>query len=55
MTVYFITLFEYILTDFNNCQNFPCENSGLCIDGENSYACNCMEGYYGNDCEFEGK
>ena len=29
----------------------PCRNGATCIDGVNSYTCNCSPGYEGTDCE----
>lgn len=29
----------------------PCQHGGICIDGLNSYVCNCMPGYTGTNCE----
>lgn len=29
----------------------PCQHGGICNDGLNSYTCNCMPGYTGNNCE----
>lgn len=30
----------------------PCNNGGTCIDGINSYMCNCSDtGFYGEHCE----
>ena len=38
------------LSDINECEPNPCRNGGECIDGINSYVCNCMPGYGGHDC-----
>ncbi len=29
----------------------PCQNGGTCIDGVNSYTCECLSGFEGDDCE----
>ncbi|MBN2693900.1 lamin tail domain-containing protein, partial [bacterium] len=29
----------------------PCLNGGSCVDGVNSYSCNCLAGYEGTNCE----
>ena len=42
------------LTDFDNCKDLPCQNGGTCVDGVGSYACNCEEGFLGNNCEYKG-
>ena len=28
-----------------------CHNGGSCVDGINSYSCNCVTGYTGDHCE----
>ena len=37
--------------DIDDCVNNTCANGGSCIDGVNSYSCNCSVGYTGNRCE----
>ncbi len=34
---------KYLLTDINECQENPCEQ--ICIDLEGGYECSCREGY----------
>ena len=29
----------------------PCQNSGVCTDGDNTYTCACVTGFTGTDCE----
>ena len=29
----------------------PCQNSGTCTDGDNTYTCACVAGFTGTDCE----
>ena len=29
----------------------PCQNNGTCVDGINSYKCNCLNGFKGGNCE----
>ena len=36
------------------CFNQPCKNKGICTnnpDGETKYKCECLEGYYGENCD----
>ena len=37
--------------DPNLCDNSPCQNEGVCLDGLRSYVCVCQPGYYGTNCE----
>ena len=30
---------------------YRCFNGGQCIDGVDTYNCNCQDGYFGNNCE----
>ena len=34
----------------DDCVNHTCANGGLCVDGVNSYSCNCSAGYTGERC-----
>ena len=36
--------------DIDDCVNHTCSNSGLCVDGINTYTCNCSAGYTGVRC-----
>ena len=36
--------------DINNCNPNPCANGGTCIDGVDSYTCQCAAGYTGPNC-----
>ena len=36
--------------DIDNCVNHTCANGGLCVDGINTYSCNCSTGYTGERC-----
>ena len=36
--------------DIDDCVNHTCANGGLCVDGVNSYSCNCSVGYTGERC-----
>jgi len=37
--------------DINECLSSPCQNGGACIDGINSFSCNCTSGWQGIKCE----
>ena len=37
--------------DMDECTSSPCQNGGTCHDGINSYTCDCVPGYGGNNCE----
>ena len=45
----FSSIFELRL-DVDDCSPNPCVN-GQCIDGVNSYECECTPGYRGKNCE----
>ncbi|CAH1268604.1 CLEC4M [Branchiostoma lanceolatum] len=38
-------------TDVDECQSNPCQNGGVCVDGVNSYSCNCAAGFGGVNCD----
>jgi len=41
-------------TDFNECENNPCQNGGVCAeDGLDSFNCTCTEGWAGPICDYE--
>ena len=45
-------MFKKILSlDIDECSSNPCQNRGTCLDGINSYTCNCDFGYSGSNCE----
>ena len=37
-------------SDIDNCQPTPCLNNGVCVDGLNSYSCDCTHGFVGENC-----
>ena len=38
-------------TDINECESSPCQNNGTCIDGINTFSCECPVGFSGKLCE----
>ncbi|XP_060565067.1 fibropellin-1-like isoform X2 [Ruditapes philippinarum] len=38
-------------SEINECATNPCQNGATCVDQIASYACTCVAGYDGNDCE----
>ena len=40
-----------VIADDNECESDPCQNSGTCIDGENSFHCEC-ELFTGDLCQY---
>ena len=38
-------------TDISECANNPCQNGGTCLNGTNSYTCQCPAGTAGTNCE----
>ena len=39
------------LLDIDECNSSPCQNDGTCTDQVNGYACACVAGYTGADCQ----
>ncbi|KAI8486346.1 hypothetical protein Bbelb_358450 [Branchiostoma belcheri] len=37
--------------DNDDCQSNPCQNGGTCVDGLDSYSCNCADSFSGDTCE----
>lgn len=47
---------QILFSEINECESNPCSNGGTCMDGENSYTCNCGEtGFTGVNCETSRK
>ena len=45
---------DQCFTDINECESLPCLNNGNCIDGVNTYECECLENEFeGETCEIE--
>ena len=43
--------FNIFSSDIDECGSLPCQPNGKCIDGVNSYTCQCNSGYEGKHCE----
>ena len=41
----------FLVLDIDDCASAPCQNGGTCVDGINSYTCNCVYGYTGDHCQ----
>ena len=39
------------MLDIIDCVINACVNGGSCVDGVNSYTCNCEDGFTGDHCE----
>ena len=50
--LYSFILFSILVID--ECESFPCENGGTCIDGIDYFICHCPSGYTGDYCETSG-
>ncbi|XP_066274796.1 uncharacterized protein [Branchiostoma lanceolatum] len=37
--------------DIDDCASVTCQNGGTCVDGVDSYGCDCVAGYDGDHCE----
>ena len=46
-----MTKIQILYADIDECASSPCQNGGTCVDGINSYTCNCDVGYAGKNCE----
>lgn len=44
-------MFEFFTTDIDECKSTPCKNGATCVDGVDSYKCQCVAGYDGDNCE----
>ncbi|XP_078659592.1 uncharacterized protein LOC144904521 [Branchiostoma floridae x Branchiostoma belcheri] len=38
-------------SDTDDCDGVTCQNGGTCVDGDNTYTCDCVSGYVGDHCE----
>ena len=41
----------FIITELNKCIPNPCRNGATCVRAINSYSCQCVAGYTGQDCQ----
>ncbi|XP_078371975.1 von Willebrand factor D and EGF domain-containing protein-like isoform X3 [Oculina patagonica] len=39
--------------DIDDCVNHTCANGASCVDGINSYSCNCLVGFTGDQCKID--
>ena len=39
--------------NINECENKPCRNEAVCVDGINEYTCQCLPGYEGTRCQVD--
>ena len=38
------------LIDIDDCKSSPCMNNGVCVDGVNTFSCDCAHGFIGDTC-----
>ena len=43
----------YTVPPTDYCEEDPCQNAGICVNGDDGYTCECAPGYTGTDCEIE--
>ena len=41
----------FLFADIDDCESNPCQNGATCVDGIDSYTCECANGYSGDNCE----
>ena len=41
----------YSIADIDECGSNPCHNNASCVNEVAQYACECLPGYTGTDCE----
>ena len=42
---------SFFFADIDDCESNPCQNGATCVDGIDSYTCECANGYSGDNCE----
>jgi hypothetical protein len=42
--------FYFLFADINECASNPCKNGAQCVNGQNSFTCNCASGWTGTTC-----
>ena len=47
----YISNYDIVLVDINECSSSPCQNGAVCTDAFNSYTCACAAGYTGTHCQ----
>ena len=52
--VYILSFILLHSLEINVCEENPCQNGGVCENEEDTYTCNCIEGFTGDNCD-EGK
>ena len=51
LTITFALCHLNFSVDLDDCVNHNCSNGASCIDGINTYSCNCSAGFTGLNCE----
>ena len=40
----------HLFSDIDECATLPCQNEGICNNGQNEYTCTCINGWQGTNC-----
>lgn len=40
-----------MISVINECKTNPCGNGNICINEQNGYSCQCLNGYSGTNCD----